>query len=274
MGMIFHKMFACKICLSASSRVCIFILNSIRHFLTSYPFFNFIRIWIIVVRRHLIGSLSPNRELSHSLMDAITTFVSRCASTLKFDFLWDKTAKTTSSNVRVTIVYFVIYRESYNFIFSFKIDIYSFIWKLKYTMPPSWCVFRSKNYVKRPSCHITWWYSYYISFRWVKIKCFNVLFVWSVDNNSYVRNYCKFHLSLMTGTCTGWCLLSYKLVVSGLFVKEWSHVYWDQRIYTLLMNQAFDMVTNISKVDNNICKKHKTFIHIFELLTQCSWINL
>lgn len=117
---------------------------SIRHFLTSKPFFNFIRIWIIVVRRHLIGSLSPNRELSHSLMDAITTFVSRCASTLKFDFLWDKTAKTTSSNVRVTIVYFVIYRESYTFIFSFKIDIYSYIWKLKYTMPPSWCVFRSK----------------------------------------------------------------------------------------------------------------------------------
>lgn len=65
-------------------------------------------------------------------MDAITTFVSRCASTLKFDFLWDKTAKTTSSNVRVTIVYFVIYRESYTFIFSFKIDIYSYIWKLKY----------------------------------------------------------------------------------------------------------------------------------------------
>lgn len=122
MGMIFHKMFACMICLSASSRVCIhvFILNSIRHFLTSKPFFNFIRIWIIVVRRHLIGSLSPNRELSHSLMDAITTFVSRCASTLKFDFLWDKTAKTTSSNVRVTIVYFVIYRESYTFIFFFQ----------------------------------------------------------------------------------------------------------------------------------------------------------
>lgn len=246
MGMIFHKMFACKICLSASSRVCIhvFILNSIRHFLTSKPFFNFIRIWIIVVRRHLIGSLSPNRELSHSLMDAITTFVSRCASTLKFDFLWDKTAKTTSSNVRVTIVYFVIYRESYTFIFSFKIEIYSYIWKLKYTMPPSWCVFRSKNYVKRPSCHFTWWYSYYISFWWVKIKCFNVLFVWSVDNNSYVRNYCKFHLSLMTGTCTGRCLLSYKLVVSGLFktndwlrndhmfieIKEYIHYWWTKHL--------------------------------------------
>lgn len=228
----------------------------------------------------MIGSLSPNRELSHSLMDAITTFVSRCASTLKFDFLWDKTAKTTSSNVRVTIVYFVIYRESYTFIFSFKIEIYSYIWKLKYTMPPSWCVFRSKNYVKRPSCHFTWWYSYYISFWWVKIKCFKVLFVWSVDNNSYVRNYCKFHLSLMTGTCTGWCLLSYKLVVSGLFktndwlrndhmfieIKEYIHYWWTKH---LAWSQS-----NISKVDNNICKKHKTFIHIFELLTQCSWINL
>lgn len=41
-------------------------------------------------------------------------------------------------------------------------------------------------------------------------------------NNSYVRNYCKFHLSLMTGTCTDWCLLSYKLVVSGLFkTNDW-----------------------------------------------------
>ncbi|XP_061179583.1 cyclin-dependent kinase-like 5 isoform X2 [Saccostrea echinata] len=32
-------------------------------------------------------------------MDAITTFVSRCASTLKFDFLWDRAAKTTNSNM-------------------------------------------------------------------------------------------------------------------------------------------------------------------------------
>lgn len=185
-------------------------------------FFNFIWIWIIVVRRYLIGFFLFNCELFYFLMDVIIMFVLRCVSMLKFDFLWDKMVKMISSNVRVIIVYFVIYCELYIFIFFFKIDIYLYIWKLKYIMLLFWCVFWFKNYVKWLSCYFIWWYSYYILFWWVKIKCFNVLFVWFVDNNFYVRNYCKFYLLLMIGMCIGWCLLFYKLVVLGLFkINDW-----------------------------------------------------